>query len=301
MKHELDFTNDWVDPSFKKISITQLIETLKVPFDSEKKAAELSVKQYNMPGAKYYHMTKEDILEQWSSTAAQSTHYGALSDLYIEARLTKTPLDVDLFKLENDYDGDERLRNNCDAFDEFYALFGPRYELVARECSVYYQIPDTNYYINGRFDALFRNRQTGKYLVVDWKTSKELEKTRKPFTVNFKGPVAKIYPALNWYEYTHQVYFYKTALIANYLPEGTTVDDVECAIVLFHQTNDDKGRKWEFATPAFEYDLTYFNKLFEYVMKTEELKQRIAQQQSDAETQAPAQFSASSINADLPF
>jgi hypothetical protein len=37
-------------------------------------------------------------------------------------------------------------------------------------------------------------------------------------------------------------------------------------------------------------------------MKTTELKQRIAQQQSDASANADStQFSASSINADLPF
>ena len=53
MKHELNFENEWVDQSYKKISITALIETLKVPFDAESKAAELSVKQYNTPGAKY--------------------------------------------------------------------------------------------------------------------------------------------------------------------------------------------------------------------------------------------------------
>jgi hypothetical protein len=100
--------------------------------------------------------------------------------------------------------------------------------------------------------------------------------------VNFKGPVAKIYPALNWYEYTHQVYFYKTALVENYLPEGTTIDDVDCAIVLFHQASDENGRKWEFATPAFEYDLTYFNKLFEYVMKTQLIREQLELQKAIA-------------------
>jgi hypothetical protein len=181
-----------------------------------------------------------------------------------------------MWKLDNNYDYDVRLQNNCSSFDEFYKLFSPKYEFVAREVDIYFKVPNTNYYIKGRLDALFVNKQTGKYLVIDWKTSGTIDKRTTQWTKNLKGPALNL-PALNWYTYTMQVYFYKTGLIeSNYLPEGTTLDDVDVAIVDLPGKKLDNGYNWEYNLPAFPYDKDFMIQVFNFATKRKELENKIA-------------------------
>jgi hypothetical protein len=86
-------------------------------------------------------------------------------------------------------------------------------------------------YVYGRFDALFRNKRTGKYILIDWKSSGTIDKVPDKWTKKMLGPMFK-YPQLNWYSYTLQLYFYKQALLnSGYLPEGTNADDIIVMIV----------------------------------------------------------------------
>lgn len=273
---KLDFSNVWVDKTMPTISISKVLEMLSEKFDTEAVAQKTYDKNFNNESSPYYNMTTEQIVDEWSRRGKESMKYGRLSDEYIECKLLKEDVDTEMWKLDNNYDYDVRLQNNCSSFDEFYKLFSPKYEFVAREVDIYFKVPNTNYYIKGRLDALFVNKQTGKYLVIDWKTSGTIDKRTTQWTKNLKGPALNL-PALNWYTYTLQVYFYKTGLIeSNYLPEGTTLDDVDVAIVDLPGKKLDNGYNWEYNLPAFPYDKDFMIQIFSFATKRKELENKIA-------------------------
>jgi len=161
-------------------------------------------------------------------------------------------------------------------------------EFVTREQTVYYQLKNPNYgtdpitgrdnihenmyldtCIKGRFDALFRNKKTGKWVIIDWKSSKSIDVANK--WEKLLGPV-KTLDNCNYNTYTIQGYFYKTALLNGYLPEGTTENDVEFLIVqlpgfVIPNTNDN-FKIWK---PSFKYDKNLMERIFEFAIKKNNL------------------------------
>lgn len=230
----IDF-NRYFDKNAKKISISNALDMLFSPFDSDSVAQKTFEKHFNNPESEYYQMSKEQILKAWSDKGAESCRYGSLLDDYIGAVLTGTENDIKLFKLDNGYDYDTRLHGLCDSFDSFYEILSKSgdTEFIAREKYVYLpiNIDGEENYIYGRFDALFRNKRTNKYIVIDWKSSGTIDKISTKWTKKMLGPMYK-YPQLNWYRYTLQLYFYKQALIENgYVPKDTNPDDIVVMIV----------------------------------------------------------------------
>ena len=208
----------------------------------------------------------------WSAKGAESCRYGSLLDDYIGVNLTGTPDELELYKLDNDIDGDERLKGLTESFDNFYKLImqSGDMEFIDREKTVYYKL-DENHYIKGRFDALWRNKRTGKWVIIDWKSSGEVDKKKSPWTENLLGP-ANIYPALNWYTYTIQLYFYKKTLVdSGYLPEGTTYDDVEVMIVQLPGHICEGGQNYQIHRPAFPFDCDFLDKVFNFAVKKNDI------------------------------
>ena len=158
----------------KTISISTVIGLIGEPFDSEGVATKTYNKHFNNPNSEYYQMSVQQIMDKWAAKGAASCHYGSLLDNYIGMYFEKADeMDVEMFKLDYDYDGDERLQGVCKSFDRFvedYLEKHPELEFVTREQTVYLKISEGNY-IKGRFDALFYNTQTNRYLIVDWKSS----------------------------------------------------------------------------------------------------------------------------------
>lgn len=309
MSKIINFKNDWVDKSIPTISISEVIDMMKEPFDKDAVVERTYNKHHDNPNSEYYQMSKEDILNEWSRRGSESTHYGQLSDSYIETKLLKEDLDLEMWKLDNNYDNDKRLKNNCDSFDSFWSLFGKKYELVSREETLFWKVPNHNFYIKGRFDALFKNKETGRYVVIDWKTSKSVDKKTSPWTKKLKGPL-NMYPDLNWYEYTLQVFFYKTALVeSKYLPEDITLDDIDVAIVDLPGKMLPNGYNWEYNLPAFPYNETLIVQIMDFASKHKELEIKIAErkkketekkakQETENETQ---QAKTPHLSDDLPF
>ena len=238
----IDFSNLDIDKSIKKLSISNALNMLLTPFDSEGVSQKVYENHYDNPQSEYYHMTAEQIREAWSAKGATSTHYGSLLDDYIGCILTGNENDLRLFKLDNGYDYDERLHGLCDSFDNFYSVLSKSgdTEFIDREKYLYLKVKNPFHneegqneymYVYGRFDALFRNKRTGKYILIDWKSSGTVDKVADKWTKKMLGPMFK-YPQLNWYQYTLQLYFYKQALLnSGYLPEGTSPDDIVVMIV----------------------------------------------------------------------
>lgn len=235
-----DFTNSFVDKSIPTISISAVLDSMEREFDRQGVAEKTYNKHFNNPQSQYYQKSINEILAMWEAKGAESCHYGSLLDDYIGTVLTGTDNDLRLFKLNNSYDYDERLKGLCNSFDNFYNLMmkSGDVEFVDREKYVYLKVkvkhPVTgeiiDYYVKGRFDALFYNKRTNKWILIDWKSSGSIDKIPTRWTEKFLGPMFK-YPALNYYRYTNQLHFYKLGLLENYLPKGTNADDVVIMIV----------------------------------------------------------------------
>jgi len=270
----IDFSNLDIDKSIKKVSISNALDMLFTPFDSETVSENTSVKYFDNPESEYYHMTAEQIREAWSAKGASSTHYGSLLDDYIGCILTGTENDVRLFKLDNGYDFDERLHGLCDSFDNFYSVMSKSgdTEFIDREKYLYLKtknpITKEDIYLYGRFDALFRNKRTGKYILIDWKSSGTIDKVSTKWTKKMLGPMFK-YPQLNWYRYTLQLYFYKQALIeSGYVPVDAKPEDIVVMIVnLPGKVIPECGQNYQIHQGAMPYDTNMLNEFYKFAIQ----------------------------------
>lgn len=275
----IDFSNLDIDKSIKKLSISNALNMLLTPFDSEGVSQKVYENHYDNPQSEYYHMTAEQIREAWSAKGATSTHYGSLLDDYIGCILTGNENDLRLFKLDNGYDYDERLHGLCDSFDNFYSVLSKSgdTEFIDREKYLYLKVKNPFHneegqneymYMYGRFDALFKNKRTGKYILIDWKSSGTVDKVADKWTKKMLGPMFK-YPQLNWYQYTLQLYFYKQALLnSGYLPEGTSPDDIVVMIVnLPGKIIEGCGQNYQIHQGAIPYNETELNNFYEFAIK----------------------------------
>jgi hypothetical protein len=261
---DLNFNKE-IDKSLKTLSISATLGLIAKPKDQELMLENTYNKHYNNPDSEYYHLSKNEIKAIWEAKAASSRQYGSLLDDYIGIKLTGTPNDLEMYKLDNDVDGDERLKGLISSFENFWNVLTKSgdMEFVTREKTVYYKVGDT--YIKGRFDALFRNKRTGKWVIIDWKSSKSID--YKNVWEKLLGP-AKIYDDCNHVTYTMQGFFYKTALIySDYLPEGTTEDDVEFLIVQLPGFIIEGENNFKIHKPAFKYDKEFMDRIFDFAIK----------------------------------
>ena len=275
----IDFSNLDVDKKLRKLSISNALDMLFTPFDTEGVATNTYNKHYNNPESEYYHMSVQEIMDAWSAKGAASTHYGSLLDDYIGAILTGTENDLKLFKLDNGYDYDERLHGLCDSFDNFYSIMSKSgdTEFIDREKYLYLKVKnpfhseegqDEYMYMYGRFDALFRNKRTGKYILIDWKSSGTIDKVATKWTKKMLGPMFK-YPQLNWFRYTLQLYFYKQALLnSGYLPKGISPDDIVVMIVnLPGKMITECNQNYQIHQGAIPYNESELNSFYDFAIK----------------------------------
>ena len=269
----IDFSNLNIDKNIKKVSISNALDMLFTPFDQESVAQNTYNKHFNNPQSEYYQMTVEQIIDKWSAKGAESCHYGSLLDDYIGSILTGTENDVKLFKLDNGYEFDERLHGLCDSFDNFYSVMSKSgdTEFIDREKYLYLKVKDSDnndVYVYGRFDALFKNKRTGKYILIDWKSSGTIDKVPTKWTKKMLGPMFK-YPQLNWYRYTLQLYFYKQALIeSGYVPSDTKPEDIVVMIVnLPGKIIPECGQNFQIHQGAMPYDSSLQNEFYKFAIQ----------------------------------
>ena len=250
------------------ISISSVLSMLEEPFDQIGIATKTYDNHFNNPKSEYYQKTVEEICAMWEKKASDSRQYGQMLDNYIGYNLNHDEDGLEMFNLDYDRDGDERLNNICTSYDDFVKDVleqHPELEFITREKTIYYNIPNTNLFIRGRFDALFYNNDKKRYLIVDWKSSGDIDKKPSKWTGKLLGP-CKDMMALNWNTYTLQVYFYKTALEASgLLKDGEGVD---CIIVqLPGHIITESNKMYCIHTPAFQYNKEFMDKLFIWAHK----------------------------------
>lgn len=264
------------------ISVTDVKTMLSSPFDGDTIAQGLVDKYYDMPSSKYYHMSKEQILESWSQKGQISMQYGRLLDECAEQLLEVRDEDeYEMFLMDNNYDDDDRFKGNVDAMQEFIETITKSgdVEYIGREIPVCYHIDnkikpdeaDNGYYLKGRIDALFYNKRTNKYIIIDWKSDEKIYTEPDKWSKPCLGPGAGHYQ-ISWVLYTYQLYSYKMALLQNWLkdiePDNIDVYICNCP----HKPYKDehaiyKDKKFVLLPPAFKYNSEKLNKAYLFAIK----------------------------------
>lgn len=258
----LDFTNGWVDTEKPIISISKVLEMIQTPFNQEEVAQKTYNKRFNDPTSEYYQMTVEQIMSKWKAKGAESLRYGKLNDEYIGIVLEGSETDKELFVINNDPISDERLAKQIESFDSYIDYIKDKEHYLCREQTVYLDMGD--FYVKGRFDALFESTINGDLIIKDWKTSGTVDTTANQWTGNLLGP-AKIFPALNHYVYTTQLYFYKYAILKHY--GGSNYEHINVKIVNFPGKPFDDGKLFKEYDSAYPFDTEYLDKVFEFAYK----------------------------------
>ena len=291
-----DFSNINVDRTLKTISISSVLGYLTHPFERDKVVEATYNKHHDNPESQYYQKTKEEIIEMWESKGAESCRYGSMLDDYIGIRLTGTESDLRLFKLDNGYDYDERLKGLCDSFDNFYSILSKSGDtvFVDREKEIYVKAKNPNFgeegeneymYVRGRFDALFYNKRTKKWIIIDWKSSGSIDRIASKWTKKLLGPMFA-YPELNYYTYTGQLHFYKKGLVeSNYIP-GITYDDVVVMIVnLPGKMIDEVNNNFQTHKEAFTFNSKLMDSIFDFAIQKDYLERKQKEQKTINESQ----------------
>jgi len=256
-----------IDMNKPCISISDVLGMLSEPFDQKGVAEKTYNKHFNRPESEYYQKTVEEIIEMWSNKGKVSMQYGSMLDDYTECVLTN-PDSLELYKLDNDIENDERLQSLVTSFDHYYETIKDKYTFVAREKTLYLDMGE--FYVKGRFDALFEINENGHLKIHDWKSSGEVETKTTPWTKKLLGP-GKIYNALNSVTYTIQTQFYKMALLHGYVPEDWTEDMIETTVVQLPGHICENGLDYQAHQPAIPYDEVFLTKIFNFAYKKKQL------------------------------
>ena len=169
----------FIDGKESKYSSTRLLKKWTPTFDSEKVAKIIAAKQ---------GFLVQDVLEKWDFERDFSCFKGTLLHEYIENFLERKLEEIDIEKLktfliQNNRNISEDLKRgilelNChlQAFDEFYNWwkiehFLIKSELVIGDCR--------GGGIGGTIDNLSYNFKTGKYVLFDYKSNKEVNTKNK--------------------------------------------------------------------------------------------------------------------------
>jgi hypothetical protein len=175
--------------------------------------------------SKYYGRTDEEIMKEWSDNGKNASEAGTAMHLAIEQFLHGSPEKINpeikntpewryFMKFWNDCGADlEPYRSEWEVFtDSITPIQGER---KIKLC--------------GSIDMVFRRKSDGKFVIYDWKRSKEI-KAENPFG-NGLSPLEHL-PDTNYWHYTLQLNVYKWMLEKYY--------DLEVAdlyLVILHPDN----------------------------------------------------------------
>lgn len=250
------------------ISVSNMIEFVAEPFDKVGQAAKCETKGKQDPNYKYAGMSADEIIAQWEAKADASRHYGQLLDEYTECVFEKTPEETEIWKLDNNYDYDERLRGNCLGFEQFISdLKQWGFIYVGRELTMYGR-SDNGTITAGRMDCLFVNPAARKLFIIDWKTTEDIA-TEAFRHRTLKGPAFSIEDC-NMGKYSVQLYDYVWALCNTYhlLP----AENIVCSVVNLLRTEDPKlKRNYKLFKPLGQFSTKMMSDIADFAVRKREL------------------------------
>lgn len=264
------------------LSVSKLISYIKEPFDKEKVAYNVYKKNFKNQYSKYYNKSVDEILSLWDAKSEQAKSLGSSLDLFIKAYTKDIYNNIEYFKSLNseEYKNNfkkvfinlynsclckERFKNVVEGFIYFYnnlisnrenIIIDDGLELITEEQQLFYQY--NNYLINGRLDALFYSKISKKYILIDYKTTENID-IFNSFDKYLKGPCWQLYDC-NLNEYTLQLHLYKLALQKTY----NIKNEIDCYICQCGTSNKQKYTIWR---DNFAYSEDLLNLTIEYAYK----------------------------------
>lgn len=205
-----------------KMSVKQITETLKKPFDKFGVSLKLVDKYFDDPSSKYYQMSQEQILESWDTKAelgrTRGKNLDSFSDSLNEQLLDKPNLPykeleqiidntLQLFELENE--GDDVMIQKARNFTN--GFLKPTYQRGGRIWAWEIPLYSLEKGCTGRFDGIYH--KDGNIILIDNKNDEDL-KTENKFE-KMRG-VCMQYDASDLNIYTIQLYLYKYMLHHTY-------------------------------------------------------------------------------------
>jgi hypothetical protein len=159
--HKYKFKNQ---PDIIPLSVTGVIGKYKKPFDAEffakRKADSLGV-------------PKQQILDEWKAKGDFACDKGTLVHLYMEQMMSMKEFEIP--KKLNRPDVVDAFRQTKGICNKFLHESYSSLEHISAEQLV--GCPDWK--ITGMLDEIVRNRHTGEYYIIDWKTNKAINKTSR--------------------------------------------------------------------------------------------------------------------------
>lgn len=171
--------------------------------------------------SKYYGKTKQQIKDEWTKSGTEASGAGTAMHLAIEQFMHGS---------EEVIDPMVKLTKEWKYFMNFWEECGGDLVPFRSEWEVYSE----PHKLAGSIDMIYYRKSDGKYVIYDWKRSKEI-KTTNNFE-NGYGPVAHL-PNCNYWHYTLQLNVYKWFLETYY---GIEIGDLY--IVIFHPDNTNYQR-----------------------------------------------------------
>lgn len=264
IKEKIYSINTQLKPEYKKTcSVSKLCAYIKPEFDEIKVATACAAKGQNNPDYKYYNMSVEQILDLWHEKSDTSKKYGSLFDEYtyfISNNLKQTE-QFQEWMIKNNFNTDERLKNNCTGFDQFYAKLTSttNYIYVDSEIPMYTCTPEGNK-ITGRLDALFYDPNTNGFIIIDYKTTDNIS-TSSDYNKKLNGPLYML-DDCDMNPYTVQLHVYKKALVETY--KLCPYENISVYICNALREPDENNRLYKLIPQNFKFDINLLNKCINF-------------------------------------
>ena len=246
---------------FKKtLSVSKLNEYLKEPFDEITMAENCYQKGLKDPTYKYAGMNVNEILTQWHDKANESKHYGRLLDEYTDLLFNKKDNDLELWKLNNNFNNDNRLNNYCKGIEQFidFIILNTNYYYVGREIPIFYENKNGDK-INGRLDFLLYDDNTDSYIIIDWKTTENIT-IKNNYNKHLLGP-AYMLDECDMNLYTIQLHVYKKSLVETYrLAPYSRISVYVCNLL----REPENGKYYKLFPQNFEFNNNRINAFINY-------------------------------------
>ena len=200
------------------ISCTGFIHEFFEHFDAKATIAKMK-KSSTWSTSKYFGKTDKEIMDEWNANGKQASAAGTAMHLAIEQFLHGSPEEINpevLLSVEWKY------------FMKFWSDCGSDLEPYRSEWEVFTDATDgsgTKIKLCGSIDMVFRRKSDGKFVIYDWKRSKEI-KSDNPFKTGL-APLNHL-PDTNYWHYTMQLNIYKWILETYY---GLEVADLYLVIL----------------------------------------------------------------------
>jgi hypothetical protein len=174
------------------------------------------------PQSKYYGKTDKEIMDEWNENGRQASEAGTAMHLAIEQFLHGS---------EEHIKPEIKETPEWNYFMNFWKDHGHDLEPYRSEWEVW---TSSDIKLCGSIDMVFRRKSDGKYVIYDWKRSKEI-KSENPFGTGL-SPLEHL-PDTNYWHYTLQLNVYKWILEKYY---GMQIGDLY--LVIMHPDNSNYRR-----------------------------------------------------------